>query len=55
MLRLRHLGRVLGDLGAYSLATRTFWMVPFVLALLALALLATTGAAVVPYAVYTLL
>ena len=55
MLRVRHLGRLVGDLVAYSAATRTVWMVPLVVFLVGVAVLATTSAVVVPYTVYTLL
>lgn len=54
MLRLRHLGRLLSDVVAYSVATRSWWVLPVVVALVGLLALASAGGAAVPYTMYTL-
>ena len=54
MLRLRHSARLVGDLFAYSMVNRTWWLAPLVLILLGLTLVAAVGQAAVPYTMYTL-
>ena len=54
MLRLRHAGRLMRDLGAYAAANRAWWMVALILVVAIAAFLSSATQAAVPYAVYTL-
>ena len=54
MTRLRHAAHLFGDVAAYTVAARAWWVLPVVITLVVvLALAAATGGAV-PYAMYTL-
>lgn len=54
MTRARHLLHLVGDVGAYTVASRAWWVLPVVLLLVALLALAAVSGAAVPYAMYTL-
>jgi hypothetical protein len=54
VLRLRHSGLLLRELGAYTVANRVWWVLPLVLVLVGLIVLAVVGQATVPYTMYTL-
>lgn len=54
MLRLRHTGRLLGDIARYAITNRAWWILPVMLVLLGLMLLVTAGQTAVPYTMYTL-
>lgn len=54
MLRLRHAGRLVGDLGAYARWNRAWWLLPAVLVLAAVVAAGTAAQSAVPVAVYTL-
>lgn len=52
LTRLRHIGLLLLELFRFSVATRNFWLLPFMLVLLTLSAVAAMAEAVVPYAIY---
>lgn len=52
LTRLRHIGLLLAELCRFSVATRNFWLLPFMLVLFALTAVAAVAEAVVPYAIY---
>lgn len=54
VLRVRHLFRLLGDVSAYTVASRSWWVLPVVVALVGLLAAATATGAAVPYTMYTL-
>jgi hypothetical protein len=54
VLRARHLFHLFGDLVAYTVSTRAWWVLPVVAGMLVLMALAAASGAAVPYAMYTL-
>ena len=54
-LRVKHLGRLAGDVGRYAVVNRSWWLVPLVVVLAVVGLVVTTTQVVVPAAVYTLI
>jgi len=54
VLRLRHSFRLLGDVCAYTIANRVWWVLPMIVVLLGLMVVAVAGQAAVPYTMYTL-
>ena len=54
MSRLRHAARLGGELVAYSVVNRAWWVPPVVLLLMVVALAAVVGQAAAPYTLYTL-
>ncbi|MBT3192158.1 MAG: hypothetical protein HN341_06345 [Verrucomicrobia bacterium] len=50
---LRHLGRLLKEVGGFAWHNKAWWIVPMVLAMLLLALLVMAGQSVAPF-IYTL-
>ncbi len=54
VMRLKHLGRLVGDVARYSVSSGAWWLVPFMVMLGVLAVVVVTSQAAVPYAVYTL-
>jgi hypothetical protein len=52
MHRLKHLARLLAEIGRYAARHKAWWLVPMVLVLLLLALLLFTGQATAPF-IYT--
>jgi hypothetical protein len=53
VLFVRHLARLLGDLGKYAWRRKAWWLIPLVLMLLAAAALVTVGQVAAPL-IYTL-
>lgn len=53
MHRLRHLGRLLAEVGRYAAQHRAWWLVPLVVVMLLLGLLIATGQVAAPF-IYTL-
>jgi len=51
--RLKHLARLLAEVGRYAARHKAWWLVPMVVVLLLLALLIFTGQASAPF-IYTL-
>ncbi len=52
--RLRHLGRLLREVGQYAWHNKAWWIVPIVVMLLLLGALVLLGQASVPAFIYTL-
>ena len=50
---LRHLGRLLGELGTFAWQNKAWWMIPIALVLLLLAALIFVGQTTAPF-IYTL-
>jgi hypothetical protein len=53
MMRLRHGVRLAGELVAYAVVNRAWWVIPLVFLLVASALLIAAGQAAAPYTLYT--
>lgn len=54
LMRLRHGGRLLREVGSFTVLNRVWWFLPLVLLVLLLAIAATATQHALPYAVYTL-
>jgi len=54
MGRLRYAARLGGELAAYSVVNRAWWVVPMVLLLTVVTLAIVVGQAAAPYTLYTL-
>lgn len=52
LARLRHAFWLLVEIARFSVATRTYWFMPFVLLLFLLMTIAGAAEVVVPYAIY---
>ena len=53
MNKLKHLGKLLGEVWAFARANKAWWIVPLVLVLLIIGALIVSGQAVAPF-IYTL-
>lgn len=53
MLRARHLLRLSGEVVAYAVVNRAWWVLPVVLVLAVVTLLVAVGQAAAPYTLYT--
>ena len=53
MHRLRHLGRLLAEVGRYAARNKAWWLVPLVVVMLVLGLMIATGQVAAPF-IYTL-
>ena len=54
VLRLRHLGRLVGDFTSYAVVNRVWWILPLMALLGLLVAFITVGQAAAPYTLYTL-
>ncbi len=54
MLRIRHLGRLVGDFASYAVVNRVWWILPMMMLLGLLVAFITVGQAAAPYTLYTL-
>lgn len=53
-MRIRHALHLFGDVTAYTVAARAWWVLPVVVTLVALLAVAAATGGAVPYAMYTL-
>lgn len=54
MLRLKHLGRLIGSFAGYAVVNRVWWILPLMVLLLLVGALIAVGQAAAPYTIYTL-
>ncbi len=54
MLRLRHLGALIGEFAAFAVVNRAWWIIPLVLAIGLAGLLVVVGQAAAPVTLYPL-
>lgn len=54
VMRLRHGGRLLREVGSFTVLNRVWWFLPLVILVLLLTIAATATQHALPYAVYTL-
>jgi hypothetical protein len=52
--RIRHAFHLVGDLAAYSAASRSWWVLPVVLTLVVVLAVAVVTSTAMPYAMYTI-
>jgi len=52
--RIRHAFHLVGDLAAYSVASRSWWVLPVVVTLIVVLAVAVVTSSAVPYAMYTI-
>jgi hypothetical protein len=54
MLRMKHLGRLVGSFGGYAVVNRVWWIIPMMMLLGLFAAFIAVGQAAAPYTIYTL-
>ena len=54
LLRLKHLGKLVGSFAGYAVVNRVWWILPLMLVLGLFGLFIAIGQAAAPYTIYTL-